>query len=797
MKIAVAVALITLGPALASAQAPAPPGGKQARTVADGCRYDPRQPKVSLSGTVTDPSGASIPAATISIRCGTFRQVVHTIADGTFKFNVPAGPYQIDVDAAGFIPTAETIELASPGPHKRDITLEVGGFESIVTVTAQGGFVAATSTAATKTGAPLIEIAQTVSVITLDQMKARNVQTVNEAIEYSGSVSVDTYGTDSRFDYISIRGFNQSTYGLFRDNSRWQSGTVSGQVDPYMLQEVDIVKGPSSVLYGQNTPGGLVNLVTKRPTKDPQNEVIVNFGSYDRKQVQADFSGPIDSAGHWRYRLTGLYRDSDTQVHAVPDNRKLIAPALTWSPSPRTTWTVLGDFQRDKTGWGQFLPSEGTFVANTNGTIARDFFTGEPGYDYFDRDQWSAGSLFEHQFGTFTFRNTFRYSSVSYDGKTVFGGGLASDMRSLYRFGFGNSLDLSMFTTDTHVTAHVKTGTIDHGLLAGVDYSQSETLQISAFASAPSLDVFAPVYGASVPALFTYADVNQPTSLLGVYVQDHMKIGRQLIVTVSGRQDWTTLTNEDHIAKTTDEQKPGKASGRVGITYLSPIGVAPYFSYATSFLPVAGTDFYARPFKPTEGVQFEGGLKFQPKHSNSFFTASIFQISQTNVTVPDPDNVLNYLQQGEIRSRGIELEAVGNAAEGLNFHVSYSYLGQEVTKTTDPTVLGKRPPLAPDQLFGASAEYTITRGGLTGLGLGMGVRYVGTMAGDATNTIEVPSYTLVDASVRYLWKSVEFQVSATNLTDKTYVAVCTSSSYCNYGSARKILGTLRYHWNKW
>jgi iron complex outermembrane receptor protein len=779
--------------------AQAPTGAKRASkpaTVADGCRYDAKQPRVRLTGTVTDSSGASIPSATVTLKCGSFRQEVRTLADGQYKFTVPAGPYQIDVDASGFEPTAETVDLKAPG-DKRDFSLNIGGFQSIVTVTAQGGFVATTSTAATKTGAPLIEIAQSVSVVTLDQMTSRNIQTVNEAIEYSGSVSVDTYGTDARFDYINIRGFNQSTYGLFRDNSRWQSGTVSGQVDPYLLQEVDIVKGPSSVLYGQNTPGGLVNLVTKRPTRDTQNELVVNFGSNGRKQVQGDFSGPLDKAGHWRYRVVGLFRDSDTQVDYVPDNRKMIAPALTWAPSQNTTWTLLGDFQRDKTGWGQFLPSQGTFVSNPHGTIARNFFTGEPGYDYFNRDQWSAGSLFEHRFGAFTFRNTFRYSSVSYDGKDVFGGGLKDDLRTLNRFGFGNTLDLSMFTTDTHATARAKTGIVEHSFLFGVDYSRSETTQLSAFAFAAPIDVYAPVYGSKVPDLFTYANVTQPTSLLGIYVQDHMKIGKQLVFTASGRQDWTRLTNEDNLAKTTDTQKANKASGRVGVSYLTSVGLAPYFSYSTSFLPMPGTDFYGHSFLPTEGVQYEGGLKFQPKKSNSFFTASVFQIAQTNVIVPDPANVLNYLQQGEIRSRGFEVEGTGNVAEGLNFHASYSYLGQEVTKTTDAPVLGKRPPLAPDQLFGLSGDYVVTSGALTGLGVGFGVRYVGTMAGDATNTIEVPSYTLLDMSARYLWKAMEFQLTATNLTDKAYVAVCTSASYCNYGSARKIIGSIRYRWQKW
>lgn len=784
----VVLASVLAGPPTVQAQAPA-----TASTAVESCSHDARQPVVRLTGRVTDQTDAPLVGATVTLRCGNFRQDARTIGDGTYVFAVPAGLYQVDVVAPGFEPWAETIQLAVPGPHERAFSLIVGRFSSIVTVTAAGGFVAASATTATKTEAPLIEIPQSVSVITLDQMAARNVQTVNEAIQFTGSVGVDTYGTESRYDWINIRGFDQSTYGLFRDNSRWQSGQVSGQIDPYLLQEVNVVKGPSSVLYGQNTPGGLVNLVTKRPPRESLNEIVLNLGSFERKQIQADFGGPLDEAGHWFYRFTGLFRESDTQVDYVPDNRWLIAPAITWIPSADTTLTLLADFQRDETGWSQFLPSQGTFVTNPHGKIPRNRFTGEPDYDYFDRDQWSAGSLFEHRVSSsLVLRNTLRYSSIEYDGKTVFGGGLQEDLRTLNRFGFGNSLDLKVFTTDTSASMRFRTGKVEHSVLVGLDYSSSESTIVSGFSFAAPLDIFDPVYGSPVPDLFTYFDTRQPASLLGLYVQDHMKIGRRVVATVSGRHDWTDMTTDDRISGTKAKQDPDKSSGRVGLTYLSDSGFAPYFSYSTSFLPTAGVDFFGQPFAPTTGSQIEGGLKYQPKNWNGFLTGSLFEITQSNVGVPDPDNPLNTLQQGEVRSRGLELEVVGHVTGGLSFHGSYSYLDQEVTRTTDPALLGKRPPLAPDQLFGLSGEYMLTRGPLTGLGIGLGVRYVGTTAGDAGNTIDVPSYTLLNATLRYLWKDVEFLLTANNLTDKTYVAVCTSPSYCNYGNARRIIGTMRY-----
>jgi iron complex outermembrane receptor protein len=390
-----------------------------------------------------------------------------------------------------------------------------------------------------------------------------------------------------------------------------------------------------------------------------------------------------------------------------------------------------------------------------------------------------------------------RYSSIEYDGKTVFGGGLQEDLRTLNRFGFGNSLDLTVFTMDNNASVHFSTGGIQHSVLFGVDYSESESTIVSGFAFAAPIDVYEPVYGSAVPDLFTYYNTNQPTSLVGVYVQDHMKIGKRFVATLSGRNDWTEMTTDDRIGGTERKQDPEQFSGRAGFTYLTDIGIAPYVSYSTSFLPTAGVDFYGDPFDPTEGEQIEGGLKYQPKHSNSFITLSAFEIKQSNVGVPDPSNPLNTIQQGEVTSRGYELEAVGHLAGGFSFHGSYSWLDQEVTETTDPTLLGKRPPLAPDQLLGAAFEYTVSQGALAGFGIGAGVRYVGTRAGDAANTIEVPDYTLFDAFARYSWRAMEFQLSATNVADETYVAVCTSASYCNYGVARRLIGTVRYRWQAW
>jgi len=787
------VATLLAGAATAFAQT----SSGDAAAAVRSCTPNPAAPRATVEGKVTDNTGAGLSGVNVSAQCGSFRQDTRTVADGTYALTAPSGSYVLVVEASGFQTATRDAKISPDAPGHADFQLDLGSFQSIITVTAPGGYVAPSSTTATKTGAPLIEIPQSVSVVTFDEMADRNVQTINQAISYTPSVDVNTFGTETRFDWINIRGFDQSTYGLYRDNSRWQSGQVSGSVDPYLIQEIDVVKGPSSVLYGQNAPGGLVNLVTKRPSSAVSREVAVSYGDYDRQQAQADFTGPLGDGGTLSYRLTGLYRKSDTQVDFVPDDRWFIAPALTWAPTSQTTLTVLGDYQYDDTGWSQFLPSQGVLTPNPNGKVDPSTFVGEPDYDYFHRHQWSAGTLFEHNFNdTWAVRNTARYSSIRFDGKTVFGGGLQDDLRHLNRFGYGNTLDLALFTMDTNLVANrIVTGAVQHSLLFGVDYSASTAKQRQGISFPGSLDIFDPVYGSPVPDLFYYDDTHRPIDLLGLYVQDHMKIASRWVVTLAARHDWADAKSKNQLTNTEIKQDDTAFTGRVGATYLADNGLAPYVSYATSFLPTAGTDFGGKPFEPVKGKQAEGGLKYQPKGSNSFVTASIFQINETNVSVPDPDPTHPFavIQQGEIRSRGYELEALGNIWTSLNFHASYSHLDQEITETTDPTALGKRPPLAPKSLLGVSLEYTVTSGALTGLGATVGVRDVGSRAGDNANTIEIPSYTLLDASLRYLWRELEFVLSATNLTDKDYVAVCQSVNYCNYGVGRQAIGTVRFH----
>ncbi|KEH13944.1 hypothetical protein GY15_09510 [Delftia sp. 670] len=208
------------------------------------------------------------------------------------------------------------------------------------------GFTAKRAISATKTDTPLIETPQAISVVTRDQFEAQGVQTLRQTTAYSAGVVSNYF--DSRVDSFSARGGNVSQYqdGLLRTYGTYNTS----RPDPYTLERVEFLRGPSSVLYGQGSVGGVLNLTSKRPQAEALREVQVQVGSYGRKQIATDLTGAVTEDGQWLYRLVAVGRESGTQVDHVNDDRLVIAPSLTWRPSADTSLTLQALYQKDKSG---------------------------------------------------------------------------------------------------------------------------------------------------------------------------------------------------------------------------------------------------------------------------------------------------------------------------------------------------------------------------------------------------------------------------------------------------------------
>ncbi|WP_458094477.1 TonB-dependent siderophore receptor [Roseomonas sp. WA12] len=667
------------------------------------------------------------------------------------------------------------------------------------------GFVAQQQITGTKTDTPLIENPQSISVVPRDQIDARQAQTLGEALRYTAGVRGENYGTDSRTDWFQIRGFNAQDNGLFLNGLRYNTGYAGSVFETYGLERYEVLRGPTSVLYGQIAPGGLVNMVQRRPTDSPQGEVRLTAGSYGRTQVQGTSSGPLTADGVWSYNLTALGRASQTAVSEVHDDRAFIAPALTWRPDPNTSLTVLGYYQADRTSGNQFLPYDATVRRTPFGRVSRDLFTGETDYDRFNRTQYGLGYEFNHRFNSvFSFQQNLRYSQTDINWRQVYGGGLQDDRRTLNRFAYRADINVGTFQVDNQLRADFTTGPLSHTVLAGFDYSQINYRNAQYFANAAGLDLFAPVYGSPVPALTTpYDSVRQVNSQYGLYLQDQIRLDR-LVLLGGIRQDWAySDVNDRDAGNTRRYQNDSAFTWRAGALYLFDNGFAPYASYARSFQPQIGTDSRGFSWDPLEGEQYEVGLKYQPPGMRSFVQASLFNLTQQNTLTPDPLNAFQQVSVGEIRVRGLELEAVAELGGGVSLTGSYTLLDPEVTKSTNAAEIGNRPNGVARHNAGLYGEYTFVQaaGALSGLTLGAGVRYLGnTTTANAAGNV-VPSTTLFDATMRYdlsklatTLKGLTLAVNASNLADTRYVSRCAGDTGCFYGNRLNVIGSISYRW---
>ncbi len=659
---------------------------------------------------------------------------------------------------------------------------------------------------ATKVDAPIVETPGSISVVARDQLDRQGItNSLTEILRYVPGIQAEPYGLDPRVDRFFIRGFNASGFGLYRDSLQLPSfgdSDRSFRVEPYGLERIEILRGPSSVLYGNGSLGGVVNAITKRPTDTPLAEVELEAGNFHRYAGKFDLSGPIDPAGTFSYRLTGLLRDSDTQVDYSPDDRLYIAPALTWRPDEKTNLTLLAHYQRAKTaGNSESLPAEGTLYASPNGRLPRSRSTQEPGFAGQINKEYSLGYMLEHRFnGTITVRQNMRYDHLDVEAKDVFSSGLAPDdpaQRQLLRSAFTGVEKVKAFASDNQFQADFATGPVQHIVLAGVDYKHIDFDDAQGFGDAPPIDVYNPTYGAAIATPELYLDSNTRQSQTGLYLNDRMKMFDHLVVSLGGRQDFVSKRLTDRLASSSTRSKDKAFSFSGGILYLADNGLAPYFNYSESFLPVFGADLAGKPFDPETGRQYEVGLKYQPHGSDSFVSVAGFDLTRRNVLTPDPaaPDVAS-IQTGEQKSRGIEVEAVASLLrKRLNITAAYTYQDVKTTRSTAGDE-GKRPIVVPSQLASLYADYAFPDGALAGLGIGAGVRYQGPTFADPDNSVKVPGFTLVDAALRYDIGQIRLALNAKNLFDKRYVGSCFSfvgsPTSCTFGAARTVVGTARY-----
>lgn len=646
------------------------------------------------------------------------------------------------------------------------------------------GYVALTSNVG-KLNVALIDMPRSVSVVTQTQLKTQQPRSLESALAYTTGVQSEVAGSgDVRMSGAMIRGFADGS-AYFKDGLKQLStGTYGSWNDsPEDLQSIEVLKGPASVIYGQGRPGGVINVVTKRPSADHVNSVGLSYGTYNRRQATADVGGALDADARVLYRVNVLGRKSDGRTDGSRDDRFSITPSILWNISDATRVTLMGSYSKERGTPKSWWPNLFTYPEIKGLPLHRT--AGDPDFDHFNRSTKSVGYAFEHDAGNgWQFHQNLRYAEIDVDYQHIYAMDLLDDKRTITRGSLAQRTHGQTFAVDSRAQRDFQWGPLKHTFAAGVDYLRYQESDGSGYGwDVPNSDIYAPRYGLNVevPEL---DDAQTQLKQTGLYLLNQFTLDRW-VANVSVRRDFVTLERNSATQPTV---KNSATTGSLGLLYHFDSGIAPYLSYATAFDPVTGRQFDGSAFKPREGKQYEVGVKYQPPGTDALLTAAVFDIRQTNVTTQDPDHPNYSVQHGEVRSTGLELEANLPLSREWRIMAGYSYINPRVTESNRAYEVGTQTSQTARQTASLWLDYRPQQ--LQGLQVAAGVRYRGRAALNSTvdGTPFNDAYTLVDAMVAYDTPTYRVALNVNNVFDKKYY------TYTFRGMAREVLLSLNYYW---
>ncbi|MGI2033638.1 TonB-dependent siderophore receptor [Rhizobium panacihumi] len=658
------------------------------------------------------------------------------------------------------------------------------------------GLVATRSATGTKTDTPLLDTAASVSVVGEPEMKRRSVTNLDQALAYTSGVNTNLYGADKRYDFIAIRGFVETGKGIYRDGLQNRVNNFTGsRIEPYGMQRLEVMKGSTSTLYGLNAPGGLVNMITKRPQETKFGEVYTTFGE-DHAETGTDFGGPIDAEGDWTYRLTGKWQNAEDGFDWAKDDRVYIAPALTWKPTDATSLTFLADYNKRKGANRYGIP--------LGSGLDPDTFLGEKSLDRNDTIEKNIGYVFDHDFGNgLKFNQTARYTDINLVNRNVFPSEISTARRNVMLV----DGDLQRFAIDSNLQYDTSFDRFDSRTLVGIDYSRTKEDQSDIRGYIRNADGCNPtcVIRPMLPGTSAISSGSERT--LGLYVQEELTLDDRWILSLGGRYDKVQSSAEsvfpDWLGLSDSQSVDEHAfTSRVGLTWKATDQISLYGTYSESFAPVSplpsllGSGLVSAA-KPVEGVMYEAGIKYRPEGMNALFSAAVFDISQTNV--PVYRFFTQRHQIGKVDARGIELEAKAELTDRLNMTIAYAYTDSEIIEGEGQGQEGNRMQFIPAHSASAWVDYTVPGNGTLGdLTMGLGARFVGARYGDNNNTVKLASFTVFDAALNYkVTDNASLSVNVLNLFDKEYinhVETFSTPDTAFYGDRRTIRATLKYTW---
>ncbi|MGJ5632816.1 TonB-dependent siderophore receptor [Nostoc sp. CALU 1950] len=682
-------------------------------------------------------------------------------------------------------PTSETQPETPTVEQDEPIELVVTG--------EQDGYRVTNTTTGTRTDTPLRDIPQSIQIVPQQVLRDQQINRLDDALRNVAGV-IPEFNAGPAV-YYKIRGFGVSDNSLLRDGL--PDPGVGDSVELANVEQIEVVKGPASVLFGLGSPGGSINIVTKRPLRDPFYAVDATVGSYSFYRGAVDLSGPLNDSKTVLYRLNTAYRNSGSFIDSYSSESLSLSPVISVAIGERTNLTLSADYIETRdSGKGFGVPTIGTIFPNPNGKIPRNRNLTEP-TDNVDGTTVRAGYQLEHKFNdNWSLTNAFRYGFRSLYSTETRPDILDADNRTISRSFSIYENEFTSFTLTTNVVGKFSTGSIQHQLLFGVDLNRSiGAVPRTASGDAAPIDIFNPIYGQPSSGLFTFEARNEATTdSFGIYLQDQITLIENLKLLLGARFDGFRQNSQDFIANTESSQSNSALSPRFGIVYQPIPPVSLYASYISSFTPARGTFLFGANldtlFEPERGRQFEVGVKADLNDRLSA-TLALYDLTRTNVLVTDPNNQDFQIQTGEQNSRGVELSLSGEILPGWNISAGYAYTDARITKDTTFDV-GSRLESVPDHSFNLWTTYEIQKGDLQGLGFGLGLFFVGDRPGNLQNTYDIPSYLRTDAAIFYKRDRLKVGLNFNNLFDVDYFEIGYFGGRVGYGQPFTVQGTVSW-----
>lgn len=652
-------------------------------------------------------------------------------------------------------------------------------------------------TSTTKGEALPLNTPQSITVVTRELMESRQDKSLVDAVAGVAGVVAGERGNRG-FDDIGIRGqvFGQEKYidGL----GTMRQGYVPAE-EIFGAERVEVLKGPASLLYGNVRPGGMVNVVSKRPRREAFGALGLTIGSYGFKQLTADLGRPLSDDGRSAFRVAALANDSDDVVDHVYFKNNYVAPSLRFALTDRTELTLLTSYQDREWLRLQGLPPKGTLLPNRNGTVSRGFFAGEPGFGHNEFSRTRVGYELQHRFDAgWTLQQNFRWDDyVLKQRATAFLGALAADERTQSRTGSIQDDDYRTAALDSYVNGKIDSAIGTHELTLGLDLNDKHgrlSSQTCTAANMGTIDLFTPAYGRSISCTGALADNTQDIRAAGLYARDRLSLGRGLHLSAGLRHDRVTArTVNNRTAAISSDVTDSATTGMLGLSWEVVPGIAPYTSWANSFVPVSGTDVSGKAFRPETGRQLEAGIKFERDAGRQVASVAVYDLRRQNVTTNDPVNSGFSVQQGEHHSKGLELEVAAELRNGLSLTAAYAYTDAVVSRSNASRIIkgvtryeqGATVINVPRHSANVWAVYRLPSGPLAGFGVGFGLRHASERTGYAYD-FTIPGYTVIDAALQYQGAGWRAALNVRNLADKTFYGGALSNDVVTLGEVRQV-----------